>query len=339
MVCGCGRFGFSERGGAGDANGGDALGGDAGPRANYAFVTAGRYSGALGGVTGADALCASEGAAAGIPGDYVALLWSADRPDPAAALAGSRGWTLPTGEWLADQPVDVATGAYFHPLNALPSGARLDRTDYEGMRFWTGQVDGTCNDWQSTGGLGDQAFVPQRTRLSDGGLACAGPYRLACFERGHAVTPVLPPVTHKRLFVTAATWTPGGGVASADARCATEATAGGLGPSQALLATDVSAVQRIGAATTIYQQPDGILVGTLDLSDSYLILGADRRPHDGPLWTGGDPYQVPGETCAGWTSPSSGLRAIIGSTGWLGFGDINDRTTCDQAGHLVCVEL
>lgn len=331
---GCGRLGFAEL-----TAGGDAGGGDAAPRANYAFVTKGRYAGALGGVSGADAVCASEGAAAGIPGDYVALLWSTERPDPATALVGSRGWQLPSGEWLADTPADVATGAYFHPLNAFPSGARVDGNSTQDLRFWTGQIEGTCDDWRSASTVGDQAYIPQRSRLSDGRLGCAGPYRLACFERGHAVTPALPPITHKRLFVTAATWTPGGGVASADQLCDDEASTSGIGTSRALLPTDVSAAQRTGAGATVYQQPDGILFGTLAASDSYLIVGADRRPHDGPLWTGGDPLQVPEETCAGWTSAASGQHAIIGVTAWGGFGDINDLTTCDRAAHLVCVEM
>lgn len=341
-LAGCGRLGFADREGAGDADvdpdgAGDS---DAGPRANYAFMTEARVPGTFGGVNGADSLCTAEAAAAGIPGDYVALIWGTGRTDPAMALAGSRGWKLRSGEWLADTPRDVAMGSFYRPLNAFASGTRVDSTMSDGMRFWTGMLGGDCDDWSVAGSIGDQAYIPQRARLSDGPLACSGNYRIACFERGHSVVPVLPPITHKRLFVTAATWTPGGGIASADSLCASEAAAGGIGPAQALLPIGGSAVARIpGSATEVYQQPDGILIGTLARPDSYFIVGADKAPHDGSLWAGGDPFQVPAENCVRWTSSSNTQRAILGQTAWGGYGDTNDYTTCDRAGHLLCVEL
>lgn len=333
-VSGCGRLGFSAHEGQGDAAGSDA----SESRANLAFVTANQYDGDLGGPAGADLLCTSEAANAGLTGDFVALLWAADRPDPTALLAGSRGWQLPSGEWIADLPGEIATGAFLHPLNAMPSGVRVGEPN-EGFRFWTGQLAGSCDDWRSTTTAGDQAYVPQYARLSDGALACSDRYRIACFERGFSVAPVLPPITHKRLFVTASTWSPGGGVASADAVCEAEASANGIGASRALLPTDVPAVARIpGASTTVYQQPDGIEVGLLSNPDSYFLLGADRLPHEGSLWTGGNPLELPVETCENWTM-SAARRAIMGVTAWGGYGDINDLTPCDRAGQLLCAEL
>lgn len=337
-LAGCGRLGFTERQSGDDAARDDAASSES--RANYAFVTAGRYTGVLGGVAGADTICGTEADAAGISGDYVALLWSADRPDPAALLAGSRGWKLPSGEWLADTPATVSQGAFYRPLNAFASGQRVDRFEDGGLRFWTGRYTDTCGDWRSATGLGDQAYVPQYARLSDGGLACTDAYRLACFERGHAVAPALPAISHARLFVTAATWTPGAGITRADALCNTEATAAGIGASMALLPDTVAAADRVpGARTTFYQQPDGILVGTLAAPDSYFLVGADRAPHEGALWTAGDPLQLPEETCAAWTSGAPTDRAIIGSTTWGGYGDINDQATCGQDAHLLCAEL
>jgi hypothetical protein len=323
----------------------DALTADAGERANYAFVTQARFNGAFGGVAGADARCQSEAAAAGLVGDFVAMLRSTDRPNPTALLAGSRGWVMRDGKWVADLPAQVADGSFFHPIYANTSGTRVEGVGGN-FRVWTGDNGDNCAGWTSTTGTGDQHWIPQWGRLSDGGLDCAFRARLFCFERGHNLAFVAPPITQPRIFVSRGRWAPNSmGVASADALCESEALDAGIadpvgGPSfQALLPLgDFSALDRTGGARS-FQRTDGIVVGipgSEATQETYVILDATGTPSEtDSIWTGGDPTVPSTSTCGSWQlSSGSGQRGA--GADWLSF----DAGTepCSTPLHVYCVE-
>ncbi len=339
LASGCGQVGFDRRVGEtidarrpGDGGGAEADA-DGGVRANLAFVTAAGYPGALGGVVGADQRCRAEASAADLVGDFVAMLTAPDRPAPAALLEGSRGWQLLDGTWVADLPSQVADGSFLQPVDVAADRSRLG-----GVRVWTGALHGHCAGWTSTSDMGDQHYIPQWRRLSDGDSPCTGAYRLFCFERGHQRVYVPPPITGPRVFRTDATWTPGpGGLASADALCASEAATAGLGPSLALLSTSTTAaIDRVtGLATREVQRVDGVVVGRLATPRAYIMTNALGVGDYLPVWTGGRPDQPSTMSCGDWMSVvGSGLHGTSGDVEGFDQG----LEACATPNHLFCVE-
>ncbi len=340
---GCGRLGF-EPGGAttdGGATAGDGGGDGASPRANLGFITAGAYDGALGGVAGADAVCDAEAAAAGRPGTYIALLWSSERPDPGVLLAGSAGWVRADGTWLADTAAEIIVGEFASPLALTADGTDVLGVDSGGPpnRLWNGLVEGTCGDWRSTVGLGDQMWLPQWGRLSDGMWDCAESLRLACFEIGHTATRPPLPITARRVFVTSADLSLGGGVAAADALCNAEAAAQGLGTSSAVIGTSTSAaVDRLpGGRTTRYQRIDGLEVGLLTDRRTWINLDAAGAHQVASAWTGGSIDAISTSTCGDWAS-TVGTSPI--GVSWDYSGSFNSSATlpCAGAARVYCAE-
>lgn len=364
----CGRFGFdSDRAGAdGD---GDIVGGDDAPvdgtadggtgddglppgdastdaaerRANLAFVTAATYTGDLGGVAGADALCAAEAAAAGREGDFVALLWSSDRPDPGALLASSSGWVRADGRWLAETAAQVIVGDLDNLFALSAGGDNLLDVDSGGPpnRVWNGLGEGNCSNWTASTGQGDQTWIPQWRRISDGQLDCSLAIRLACFERGRTAPRPAMPITRKRVFVTSADFAMSGGVAAADALCDAEAAANGLGASRALIGTTTTAgIDRIpGARATRYQRVDGVDVGLLTAPETWLNVDAAGVAQTANVWTGGVAIDtIPTDTCLDWTSTAG---SSIQGQSW-DFGaefTCGVASACSDAARLYCVEL
>ncbi len=132
------------------------------------FLSSVQYSGALGGLVGADAKCQANASAAGLRGVYRA--WLADSTHSAATrlthapvpyvlvsgLAIARSWT----DLLSDSGLLV-----LFDLNEL--GQRISSHPPSTQTFWSGSdrwgapvADRTCGDWTSTvgdGGLGGQS--------------------------------------------------------------------------------------------------------------------------------------------------------------------------------------
>lgn len=342
LLSGCGRIGFEVldaavevRDAGVDAPARDSEVVEAVP--NLAFVTEGSYTGALGGVAGADAVCNAEAADAGLVGDFVAMLRASDRPSPADLLAGSRGWTLVDGTWVADLPSQVADGSFLRPIHTTQHGRRIVTLD--GFRVWTGANGVTCEDWTNEGALGDQHWIPQWRRLSDGERACSDAHRLFCFERGHVVARVPTPITQPRIFVSSGLFTPGaGGLTAADAFCDAEASAAGLPSARALLPTTTeSALDRTGRRS--YQRVDGVVIGVpgTGTQDGYVILDASgATPADSvAIWTGGPPELPSLETCGDWAS-TTGEGREGSSSDWPGYSGYLEP--CTSARHLYCVE-
>jgi hypothetical protein len=321
-----------------------------GARPNVAFLTSALYMGDIGGASGADQICKTHAATAGLAGDFVAMIQDATRTDPTTLLAASSGWTMLDGRWLAQTPAQVANGQWIHPLTTTDVKSTIDPyTDV--LVVWAGTMTNACSDWttnstQTTGiikGLLGWGSFGQTGES----VKCNKQYRLACFERGNQATRIPPVLDQRLVFVSNGTWRPStGGRDSADFFCANEAlTAGRRGRFVALLPMNASAaITRINPPiTTKFQRSDGELIGLLTSLKTYIMLDATGQPVVGPTWTGGFPDQVQLNTCNQWTSSTAG-SAIIGLAGTISnsayLGDVatGQLESCNNAAHLYCIQ-
>ncbi len=341
LVAACGRLGFESQQANNDAViDGLAIDSDT-ARANRAFVSQGQYRGDFGGTAGADALCQAEAVAANLDGEFLALLKASTRPDPAQPFANSRGWQLPSGNWVADLPSQLGDGAFFQPIREHANGTFVN-SEIDSYRVWTGDVVGNCNDWTNKAANGDQTWLAHWRRLSDGEYPCDMPLRLYCFERGKqfAFSPVA--IVHKRIFLSTTTFTPGAS-SGPDVLCQSEATSALLpGSYQAVLpSVGVAALDKLpNGRTTVYQRIDGFVVGVLGSSATqrtYITVTADGSMPAGEneVWTGGDPTIVQTNTCTNWRA-NAGSAESGPAFAWPGFAGVTKP--CTTPLHLYCAE-
>src|SRR5215211_2458302 len=139
LLAGCGRIGFDSLAGADTAN----------ADANVVFLTSSQVApGALGGLTGADDLCAQMALSGGLDGRYVAWL-STPTEHAIDRLAGARGWVRRDGLPFADTTSDIAAGKIFYPPSLDEAGtetyARV-ATGTDGMGHTLGFMT-DCGEW------------------------------------------------------------------------------------------------------------------------------------------------------------------------------------------------
>ncbi|MBS2013979.1 MAG: hypothetical protein JST00_13905 [Deltaproteobacteria bacterium] len=155
--------------GAADADPALADGGGDGPKHTHplVFVTSGKFSSALGGPAGADTICNSVAADAGLGGAYRAFL----------RQGGVSATTLikPGPYYGADGQLTFAS---FPNDPAIP--IRDERGDTTPLDVWTGELDASCGDWTNTAacGYGDSANAGAWKRRGEK----SGTAHLYCFE-------------------------------------------------------------------------------------------------------------------------------------------------------------
>jgi hypothetical protein len=246
-------------------------------------------------------------------------------------LGGARGWTFVNGLPFADEVTKLfdPDEHIFYPAsfdergNALPVGEMI----MTGTQH-TGVLDpgNNCNDWSSTaaqffGGLTGYGGLGW---TDASGTDCSQSGRLICFGLGRiAVVAPTPPAAKRLVFLTQP-WQPqAGGLAAADARCASEAASAGLpGTYRALLATaGSSALSRFSASGAAWYRPDDVKVAnsTADFAAGILsapvtvIANGQVELTNRAVWTGAATPAVAGSnTCGDWTTPTAGLPASIG---------------------------
>lgn len=334
----------------GDPGGGDAGDAAPGPRANYAFATSSVHTGNLGGVAGADAICAERAAAAGLDGTFVARIGGAsfDR------LNGSRGWTRVDGAPVAVMAADWVSGALLYPVTVDEEGRNVSA----GLaRTWTGlNADGTlhvdCIDWTSAGT--DRGRVGDAGRagaeFSDSGAVdCNVPARVVCLETGRDVEVAVIPTEGRFAFVSSF-WAPAG-LASADLACQTDATQAGLpGTYLAALSTSTqAAAARFDLTGPPWVRIDGAALAptaaqlfSSDALATFANQTADGRVAENQTRWGGDPLVVQAieMSCADWTS------ALATSVGHIGRIHATERQAafrdntgaCDVPRRLLCLQ-
>lgn len=255
---------------------------------NYVFVTSATHDGNFGaldpaaggnGLAGADALCNSLAAAAGLPGAYVAWL-STPEVTALSRIAAYRGWINVLGQPVFDNPVGaaldpgIADGEMFNAVGYTELGGKIATASHEFV-FTGTNGDGTlapnnfisnghCDRWTSGGELagqygfawhGTRGFTDYDIRVVDKQQneqrSCKMPGRLYCFGKNHSgvgakVVIPPPPAVSRRAFLSKGVSTPAG-AAAFDTLCQNEASAAGLaGSFSALLSTTAqSAFQRV----------------------------------------------------------------------------------------------
>jgi hypothetical protein len=330
------------------------MGGAGGGGPNLAFVTSVAFD-PVATAGQADQLCTQLASQAGYAGKFVAWL-STEQLPVKVRLAGASGWVRVDGLPFANSLKELEQGKIFYPLRIDETGAAVP----QGTQVATGtEPDGkaglNCNNWTSSSGdhfAGDAAAgTALWTRRSQ--VSCGKPLRYYCFQVDHGVEVVPPPVpaVGRRIFLTKASFQPGGGLVAADKLCADEASAASLpGEYVALLATDQKpAASRVALDARPWFRPDGVKVAEpkalfasiADLLAAPNVTADASQYSTANAWSGdSSPMQDPTNqfTCSGWTSISG--ATYLGNSGptdssWFG----GALTSCeDKANRLRCVE-
>src|SRR5690606_14074885 len=164
---------------------------DAALPTNIVFVTSTQHVAQdLGGLEGADRICADRAAAAGLPGTYVAWL-STRTVDARDRLAGARGWVRPDGRPFADTVEDLVAGRIFYAPSVTEMGEELE--EVAGVFTATsaeGTLEGnTCQDFTGAEGGGLYGgYAQATTRMFTRAIAfaqCTSDAHLYCFGIDH----------------------------------------------------------------------------------------------------------------------------------------------------------
>lgn len=339
------------------------------PEFNRVFVTSSLQDGNLGGLVGADAICAARAAGAGLPaGNYVAWL-STSTVNAISRLGTARGFVRIDGKPFANTAADILANRIFHPLRIDESGVDVSSGISPGastLTVFTGTLgDGTlatganCSDFADTGGSARRGEVSGGpvTWTARQNSNCSTARRVYCFQVDHGGVDLVPsPTSGKVAFVSTKDFLPGPsvGIDGADALCASNASEASLvGTYKALLATTTaSAASRVTLAP-LYVRPDGIPIAT----GSTLAAGGAL---DSGIWQRADGTYVPAtgdlvysgaptpsslgtltSTCSNWTSTDT-PGAIIGADtfadpSWWNLTSINPPS-CAQTIAVYCVQ-
>jgi len=344
------------------------------PNKNIAFVTDGTIvADTIGSsLAVADTFCASSAKAAFLGG----TTWKAWLSTSAATTNinatthvgnSTTGWVRIDGRPFATSMANLISGTIYFPLLLTELGnsraqayAVLTGTNFDGT-----SLSGNCADWTSaTGtvfcGVAFDTIQAWSFQFELGGDSCSmSPLPIYCFENDAGMAAVAAPVAPanaRHAFVSTTQWTPGGGVAAADAVCQSDASSAGLANAanyRALLTTTVAATDpsRISLTGQPWYRLDGaqVFASAADLADPSKALTAVNLTPGGvylpvvSVWTGGGVSPSSTETtmnCNNWTSSSASLTAWTGEANsaaafwWLG----GSNRSCGSPLSLYCFE-
>ena len=306
--------------------------------ANRIFATQASWTGALGGLAGADETCAATAAQAGLVGDFVALL-NTDMMPVGQRLSGSRGWVDLAGTPIADLSSDFDMNRTLYPIRVDQAGAVVT------VPLWFGGPTTThCDNWTNGTAARSGIVVMPTSSLAwstPRNGSCVQQFHLICAERGRVV-PVPPPAETGRIaFVTETLWFGNDGLAGADALCATEATAAGLpGTFRAWLGSSAGGPDaRFSTTGEPWRRVDGPRLAPTAaafLTGDPLTTFANRTAQGAVVstntWTGAD-----GQHCSDWTGAGNGT---VGNPGSIG----SERRAafaqlCGLPNAVLCLEL
>jgi len=291
---------------------------------NYAFVTSTVHDPTTFGadLSGADAICNQIADDAGLGTGYLAYLSTSTVTAP-SRIGDARGWIRVDGEPFVDRVDDLTAGRLFRPLRVDEHG---DDVGTAAGPVATGTDNGgtpteNCGDWTNASmvyAAGDASLTTGGWSLSTG-PSCATAARLYCFGTTYDTPLAVTPASGRRAFLTVEAFVPGGGLAAADALCASEAGLAGLsGTFLAMLPTSsATAASRFDLTGPTWVRLDGIplaesplafVAGDLATSLSVTSAGSDFTT---TVLTGGDPGQLPDNTaCSNWTDPTSAATGV-----------------------------
>ncbi len=313
---------------------------------NRVFVTSATHSATFGGLAGADAFCQTTATNAGLGGTWTAWLSDATT-DAKTRLGTAQGFVRLDGRPFANAVADIIANKIFTPLRIDEHGADVGTVD-----VWTGtDADGTastatCSSWSSTSGSTETGTTGGGPDVWTAQIAqsCGGSRHLYCFETSKILA-LTPNNTGNVVFVTNGLFTPGGGIAAADALCNSEA--GGLGTYIAFLATTTQSAAGRTVLSVLNKRKDNVFVGsdTTIAGGGPLVSGIWQTATgayvtSGQVWTGAATPSALGtaaSTCNDWTLTTSttGIfgRAPFADATWWNTGTQN----CSTASRLYCV--
>ncbi len=339
---------------------------------NHVFVTSASFvPGSLGGLSGADGMCAT--AAMGkVPGtNWVAWLSSSTVDASSRLVVGknaangaARGWVRTDGRPFADTVSGLTSGQIFYP-------PRIDENnnDTGGVLVASGTLANgtkstssltTCGDWASTAGslqVGE-ADGSSTNWTQQGAAGCGGAIRLYCFSVDYAV-PVTPPKapTGSRLsFLSTGTFSPGTGVTrgTADTLCTNEASAAGLsGTFLAFMATSTSAASSRFSSATPWYRTDGVQLvaagADLFASSPYKALATWNVSANGMTYfgysftfTGGNDQNTAATTtidCNDWSDGTTSFNGNRGDASLSAYWFHDGQLPCNYTGvHVYCLQ-
>ena len=294
------------------------------PAHNIAFVTSTLHDPLTFGTdgAGADALCTQTAHNASLAGEYHAYIATVS----VAAidhLGNARGWIRTDGKPFVDTVGDLLAGHHFYALRLDENGDDIGPNavsvatgaDTTGRAYF----GGNCTDWTDPAAA-YEIGLPSASGMawSTGGAnPCTNGAHLYCFGVGYTTPLEMTPVAGRLAFVTVQAYVPTGGLAGADALCASEASAAGLpGSFLALLPTSsTSAISRFDISGPTWVRPDGIALadsplafasGDLLASPNLTALGSPTANRH--VMTGGAIPLPMIDPCNDWTGGPGGSQ-------------------------------
>ena len=161
--------------------------GDAGPSERRIFVTATVQTGSMGGIAGADEICATQADAAGLEGEFRAWLSTLASPVSGRLVESTVPYVLVDGTVIADDWDDLTDDSIQAPID-------LDATGQpRGGDVWTGTLpsgepydggdcDGFTSDSSGISLCGSTQFVDTRWSAAQT-PSCSTRLRLFCIEQ------------------------------------------------------------------------------------------------------------------------------------------------------------
>lgn len=122
----------------------DAFDGNVGPAFRRVFISSGKWTANLGGVSGADSLCQSAAAAAGLGGKWMAWVSTSTSSPKTRFVHSAVPWQLLDGTVIANDWADLTSGSLEH---------NIDRDENNVPVVWSGSLM-TGITWTSTYGDG-----------------------------------------------------------------------------------------------------------------------------------------------------------------------------------------
>lgn len=305
-------------------------------------------------------MCQLHARAAGLTGTYRAWL-STSTESALSRLGSASGWVRPDGRPVVNTTTDLANGKMFHPIRLNESGVDVLETTVNTATTSNGtkhSLSTTCTDYTAadaqliTRGYSSGVASPFTVF---GSSSCSTAARVYCFgiDRQATVT-VMPPPSYRRAFLTNAAWTPGGGLVSADALCASQASAAGLpGTYKALLApSGATAKSRFITSDVPWARVDGVPLAataaalfSLTYWDSAFTVTASGAYLSGNygVWGGATSLTTAGTdatTCTNWTSTAgTGIGGRNGMTRVGAFFAFDNSNPCNATFiRLACLQ-
>ena len=191
LIMGCGSSTGSS-GGAGEGgsggSGGTGAGGSVGPTERIVFVTASTQTANLGGLEGADSICAAEATSAGLDGEFRAWLSTVDTSAASRLNQASVPYVLVNGTRIAEDWDDLVDDELLEPIDldaagqvqtgdvwtgTLPSGQPYAEGDCVAFASEASNIRSLCGSTMFADGRWSEAQTP----------FCSTRLRLYCFQQ------------------------------------------------------------------------------------------------------------------------------------------------------------